>query len=176
MGHNKTFFYVILVILSTLFTSFIFSGKVFAVQKVIPTAIREELEKKCRGGRYNELTYDGREKFFSMYSGLNNHISTNWISSDEAGRDIVTSLRIKNKKDIDSNTTLYMNYAAIGCQQSGQGNFRIVNIKIEKTNETLKKFIIDPKEAHGVLGEGLQAPAVSLTNFSWLIFPKVKIS
>ncbi|MDO4868612.1 MAG: hypothetical protein Q4A23_03095 [bacterium] len=166
MGHNKTFFYVILVILSTLFTSFIFSGKVFAVQKVIPTAIREELEKKCRGGRYNELTYDGREKFFSMYSGLNNHISTNWISSDEASRDIVTSLRIKNKKDIDSNTTLYMNYAAIGCQQSGQGNFRIVNIKIEKTNETLKKFIIDPKEAHGVLGEGLQAPAVSLTNFS----------
>ena len=166
MGYNKTFFYVILAILSTLFTSFIFSGKVFAVEKVIPTAIREELEQKCRGGIYKELTYDNKEKFFDKYSGLNNYISTNWISSDEAGRDIVTSLRVKNKKEIDSNTNLYMNYAVIGCQQSVQGNFRVVNIKIEKTNETIKKFIIDPEGAHGVLGEGLQASAVSLTNLN----------
>lgn len=141
MGYNKTFFYVILAILSTLFTSFIFSGKVFAVEKVIPTAIREELEQKCRGGIYKELTYDNKEKFFDKYSGLNNYISTNWISSDEAGRDIVTSLRVKNKKEIDSNTNLYMNYAVIGCQQSVQGNFRVVNIKIEKTNELLKNLL-----------------------------------
>lgn len=139
----------------SIFILFAFSKNASAA---VPSSVIDQLTDACRGGWIMEKNFDGSESKFEKYSGTNNFITTNWISSDWAGNNVINSVYNKNDFKISKeNRTFYFNIAGVSClNQTKSGS--ATNVRIQ--NGVGDSWMLEGGAVFGYAGQG------SVHNFS----------
>ena len=151
MNKQKIILYTILAF--SIFSVILSSKGAYA--DYVPKPVVDRLVDACRGMDIWESVYDSsKPKWFSGYTGSNESLTGNWISSDPEGRDLVSSVYRKEKSfEISkSNRSFYLNIAARACRGAAEAS--ATNVRIQRGQLDADKLELSGPVSFGSTGQG----------------------